>query len=220
MPWRHIAATVGVSFALRSLGRTRLAIGAISVCIAARPPNFGREKDLLHFLCIGLFVCIFEILRGDPRRGSVGRLAKRWTGAVMAIAFGQPGFFSPWPQTWCPSDKRLCGPERACLETLGDHARESVAAQEERSIVARSKVRCSNWYSASGRVDRIEFATSRSAALRGLDRANVADGSKADLTPSLGHVRFAPESRRYSPPSACPLSANNGHREQIHSAAS
>ena len=48
-------------------------------------------------------------------------------------------------------------PEGACLQTLGDHARESVAAQEERSIVARSKVRGSNWYSASGRVGRIEF---------------------------------------------------------------
>ena len=48
----------------------RLDVGAISVCIAARPPNLGREKDLLHFLCIGLFVCIFEILRGNPRCGN------------------------------------------------------------------------------------------------------------------------------------------------------
>jgi hypothetical protein len=60
---------------------------------------------------------------------------------------------------------------------IGDYARESIAAREQRSIVARSKVRGSNWYSASARVDRIEFATSRTAALRGLDWANVADGS-------------------------------------------
>ena len=31
---------------------------------------------------------------------------QRWTSAVMAIALGQPGFFSPYPQTWFPSDKR------------------------------------------------------------------------------------------------------------------
>jgi hypothetical protein len=47
-----------------------LDVGAISVCIAARPPNFRREKDLLHFLCIGLFVFNFEILRGNARRGT------------------------------------------------------------------------------------------------------------------------------------------------------
>jgi hypothetical protein len=47
-----------------------LDVGAISVCIAARPPNFRREKDLLHFLCIGLFVFNSEILRGNARRGN------------------------------------------------------------------------------------------------------------------------------------------------------
>ena len=31
---------------------------------------------------------------------------QRWTSAAMAIAFGQPGFFSPHSQTWPPFDKR------------------------------------------------------------------------------------------------------------------
>src|SRR5262252_3156753 len=40
---------------------------------------------------------------------STGALAawQRWTSAVMAIAFGQPGFFSPQPQTWVPPDERV-----------------------------------------------------------------------------------------------------------------
>ena len=29
---------------------------------------------------------------------------QRWTSATMAIAFGQPGFFSPHPRAWPPSD--------------------------------------------------------------------------------------------------------------------
>ena len=36
----------------------RLDVGTISVCMAARPPNLGREKNLLRFWCIGLFVSI------------------------------------------------------------------------------------------------------------------------------------------------------------------
>jgi hypothetical protein len=63
-------------FATAGLGRTGLAVGAISVHSCA-PPNLGREKDLLRFLCIGLFVCIFEILRGDPRRGRAPQRCQR-----------------------------------------------------------------------------------------------------------------------------------------------
>jgi NTE family protein len=38
---------------------------------------------------------------------ATGALAtwQRWTGAVMAVAFGQPGFFSPNAQTWLPSER-------------------------------------------------------------------------------------------------------------------
>lgn len=51
VPVTHLAseaATLG-----SPLPCARLHVGAISVCIAAHPPNLGREKDLLHFLCIG-----------------------------------------------------------------------------------------------------------------------------------------------------------------------
>jgi len=43
------------------------------------------------------------------------------------------------------------------------------------------------------------------AALRNFDSAYDRFESKADLTPSLGHVSFASESRRCSAPLACPL---------------
>jgi hypothetical protein len=36
--------------------------------------------------------------------------------------------------------------------------------------------------------------------------------SKADITPSLGHVRFAPESGHRTTRPACPLSAKSSHR--------
>jgi hypothetical protein len=68
VPVTHLAseaATLG-----SPLPCARLDVGAISVCIAARPPNLGREKYLLHFLCIGLFGLNFEISDKDPRCGS------------------------------------------------------------------------------------------------------------------------------------------------------
>src|SRR5262245_51205686 len=38
-------------------------------------------------------------------------------------------------------------------------------------------------------------------------------GHKQSFTPSLGHVRFAPESGHPSAQSACPLSARSGHMQ-------
>jgi len=55
------------------------------VCIAARPPNLGREKDLLHFFCIGLFVFNFEISRANPRRGTHSRSAQRLNTPLAAV---------------------------------------------------------------------------------------------------------------------------------------
>jgi hypothetical protein len=52
----------------------------------------------------------------------------------------------------------------------------------------------------------------RAAALRDFDPANDRYGSQADIAPSLGHVRFAPESRHRMRRSACPLSANSGQQ--------
>jgi len=60
---------------------------------------------------------------------STGALAawQRWTSAVMAIAFGQPGFFSPQPQTWVPPDERVSfystSALRGTLERLVDFDR-------------------------------------------------------------------------------------------------
>src|SRR5262249_40940506 len=43
---------------------------------------------------------------------------QRWTSAVMAVAFGQPGFFSPYPQSW--SDERVSYYTTAALKTTLD----------------------------------------------------------------------------------------------------
>jgi len=60
---------------------------------------------------------------------STGALAawQRWTSAVMAIAFGQPGFFRPQPQPWGPPDERVSfystSALRGTLERLVDFDR-------------------------------------------------------------------------------------------------
>ena len=60
---------------------------------------------------------------------ATGTLAswQRWAGAAMAAAFGQPGFFSPCPPAWGPSDQRVSyystSALKATLERLVDFDR-------------------------------------------------------------------------------------------------
>src|SRR5262252_9352114 len=43
-----------------------------------------------------------------PRTTGPLAACRRWASAMMAIAFGQPGFFAPQPQhAWFPPDKRV-----------------------------------------------------------------------------------------------------------------
>jgi NTE family protein len=76
---------------------------------------------------------------------ATGALAtwQRWTSAVMATAFGQPGFFSPSPPTWGPSNKRVSyystSALKATLERLVDFDRIN-AGQEMRLSVGAVNV--------------------------------------------------------------------------------
>jgi NTE family protein len=73
---------------------------------------------------------------------------QRWTSAVMAIALGQPGFFSPYPQTWFPSDKRTSyystSALKATLERLVDFDRIN-AGKEMRLSVGAVNVETGNF---------------------------------------------------------------------------
>jgi NTE family protein len=63
---------------------------------------------------------------------------QRWISAVMAIAFGQPGFFSP--QTWCLSDKSVSyystSALKATLERLVDFDRINTGKEMRLSVGA------------------------------------------------------------------------------------
>jgi hypothetical protein len=69
-------------------------------------------------------------------------------------------------------------------------------------------------------VRSITFETSRSglgretAALRDFSPPFVRFGSQADVTPSLGHVRFAPKADKRADVSLSPLSATSRHMQR------
>jgi NTE family protein len=73
---------------------------------------------------------------------ATGALAvwQRWTSAVMAIAFGQPGFFSPHLQTWTACDERLSyystSALRGTLERLVDFDRINAGKEIRLSVGA------------------------------------------------------------------------------------
>jgi NTE family protein len=73
---------------------------------------------------------------------ATGALAvwQRWTSAVMAIAFGQPGFFSQHRQTWTACDERLSyysiSALRGTLERLVDFDRINAGKEIRLSVGA------------------------------------------------------------------------------------
>jgi NTE family protein len=64
---------------------------------------------------------------------STGALAtwQRWTSAAMAVAFGQPGFFSPQPQTWVPPDERVSFYSTSALRGTLERLVDSIASTLE-----------------------------------------------------------------------------------------
>src|SRR6516162_414360 len=77
-----------------------ISIGAINAAIIAGNAPNDRVDRLRSF---------WEAITAPTMLwpNAAGALAtwQRWTGAVMAVAFGQPGFFSPNAQTWLPSER-------------------------------------------------------------------------------------------------------------------
>jgi len=112
-----------------------ISIGAINAAIIAG----NAPKDRVHRLR-----SFWEEITAPtmlwPHATGVLAAWQRWTGAVMAIAFGQPGFFSPWPQTWCPSDKRISyystSALKATLERLVDFDRINAGKEMRLSVGA------------------------------------------------------------------------------------
>jgi NTE family protein len=112
-----------------------ISIGAINAAIIAGNAPKDRLDRLRSF---------WEEITAPTRLWpqSTGALAtwQRWTSAAMAIAFGQPGFFNPQPQTWVPSDERVSfystSALRGTLERLVDFDRINAGGEVRLSVGA------------------------------------------------------------------------------------
>ena len=74
-----------------------------------------------------------------PQTSGALAAGQRWAGAIMAVAFGQPGFFAPSPQrSFFPPDKRLSyyttSALKATLERLVDFDRINAANEMRLSV--------------------------------------------------------------------------------------
>jgi NTE family protein len=112
-----------------------ISLGAINAAIIAGNAPKDRLDRLRSF---------WEEITAPTRLWpqSTGALAtwQRWTSAAMAIAFGQPGFFNPQPQTWVPSDERVSfystSALRGTLERLVDFDRINAGGEVRLSVGA------------------------------------------------------------------------------------
>jgi NTE family protein len=79
-----------------------ISIGAINAAIIAGNAPEDRVPRLRRF---------WEEITAPtvlwPQTSGVFGAWQRWTSAAMAVAFGQPGFFSPHPQNWQMPDQRV-----------------------------------------------------------------------------------------------------------------
>src|SRR5262249_27147074 len=112
-----------------------ISIGAINAAIIAG----NAPKDRVHRLR-----SFWEEVTAPtmlwPHVTGVLAAGQRWTSAVMALAFGQPGFFSPYPQTWYPCDKRVSyystSALKATIERLVDFDRINAGKEMRLSVGA------------------------------------------------------------------------------------
>ena len=120
-----------------------ISIGAVNAAIIAG----NAPKDRVHRLRSFWDEITTPTMLWPHATGALAEW-QRWTSAVMAIAFGQPGFFSPYPQTWFPSDKRTSyystSALKATLEQLVDFDRIN-AGKEMRLSVGAVNVRTGNF---------------------------------------------------------------------------
>ena len=112
-----------------------ISIGAINAAIIAG----NAPKDRVHRLR-----SFWEEITAPtmlwPQATGVLAAGQRWTSAVMALAFGQPGFFSPYPQAWYPSNKRVSyystSALKATIERLVDFDRINAGKEMRLSVGA------------------------------------------------------------------------------------
>jgi NTE family protein len=129
----------GVYEALSSSGYTPdwiagISIGAINAAIiAGNAPNERVDRLRSFWEAITAPTMLWP--------NATGALAtwQRWTGAVFAVVFGQPGFFSPNPQTWPPSERvsfYSTSALKATLERLVDFDRINAGREVRLSVGA------------------------------------------------------------------------------------
>jgi NTE family protein len=113
-----------------------ISIGAINAAIIAGNARKDRVQRLRSF-----WEEITAPTMSWPH--TTGALAgcQRWASAMMAVVFGQPGFFAPYPpQTWFPSDKRVSyyttSALRQTLERLVDFDRINAGKEVRLSVGA------------------------------------------------------------------------------------
>jgi NTE family protein len=110
-----------------------ISIGAINAAIIAG----NAPKDRVYRLC-SFWDEITAPTMLWPHATGMQAAWQRWISAVMAIAFGQPGFFSP--QTWCSSDKCVSyystSALKATLERLVDFDRINTGKEMRLSVGA------------------------------------------------------------------------------------
>jgi NTE family protein len=111
-----------------------ISIGAINAAIIAG----NAQRDRVHRLRSSWEGITAPTMMWPNATGALAAW-QRWTSAVMAIAFGQPGFFSPDPQTW-RSDQRVSyystSALRATLERLVDFDRINAGKEVRLSVGA------------------------------------------------------------------------------------
>jgi NTE family protein len=113
-----------------------ISIGAINAAIMAGNAPKDRVQRLRSFW----EEITAPTMLWPPTSGPLAA-CQRWASAMMAITFGQPGFFTPNPhQTWFPSDKRvsyyMTSALRGTLERLVDFDRINTGNEMRLSVGA------------------------------------------------------------------------------------
>jgi NTE family protein len=111
-----------------------ISIGAINAAIIAG----NAPRDRIHRLRTFWEEITAPTMLWPQATGALATW-QRWTSAVMTIAFGQPGFFNPHPQTW-HSDERVSyystSALKATLERLVDFDRINAGKEMRLSVGA------------------------------------------------------------------------------------
>ena len=113
-----------------------ISIGAINAAIIAGNAPEHRVQRLRSFW----EEITAPTMLWPPAPGPLAA-CQRWASAMMAITFGQPGFFTPYPpQAWFPSDKRvsyyMTSALKRTLERLVDFDRINTAKDIRLSVGA------------------------------------------------------------------------------------